>query len=101
MKFVKQVCGNCGGTDVLCDAFAEWDHVTQEWVLQNTFDKGSVCEDCDGECSIEEAPLTGDELNEARAFYLAKNDGWLPSDEDTAIEYCDANDLDYTADVPD
>lgn len=51
-KRVNYVCSHCGGQDVLCDAFAEWDVVEQKWVLQNTFDKGSYCNDCNGEARL-------------------------------------------------
>ena len=42
-------CTECGGNNVLRDAYAEWDIGKQEWILQNVFDH-SVCEsdDCDG-----------------------------------------------------
>jgi hypothetical protein len=49
---VKMVCEICGSDDVLADAYAEWNVETQEWELQNTFDKGSWCNACDGECRI-------------------------------------------------
>lgn len=48
----KPVCGECGGDDILCDAYAEWDTDAQDWSLQNTFEQ-TVCNDCGGECSIE------------------------------------------------
>lgn len=98
-KFVRMVCETCGSSDVLADAYAEWDTVTQEWGLQNTFDKGAHCNTCDGETRLADEPLDGDDLNEARAHYLALEHGWLPGDEDTAIQYCDTEDLDYTADI--
>ena len=41
-QLVRKVCGRCGSADVLCDAYAEWDLRAQQWVLQNTFDKGGV-----------------------------------------------------------
>ncbi len=50
---LKMVCSICKSEDVLCDAFAEWDYDKQEWSLQNTFDKGSYCQNCDGECRID------------------------------------------------
>jgi len=90
---VKMVCRTCGSEKVSSDAYAVWDYVTQEWVLATTFDKGGVCEPCDGETTIDEEPLEGDELTEALAHRTAIDNGWRPGDEDTAIEFCDANGL--------
>jgi hypothetical protein len=53
---VTHKCARCGGTNVLRDAWAEWDDETQTWVLNNVFDQ-AYCEDCDGETSLEEVPL--------------------------------------------
>lgn len=53
---IRKVCGTCGSTDVLLDAFVEWDEVEQTWVIQNTFD-AAYCETCEGEASIEDQPL--------------------------------------------
>ncbi len=47
------VCLACGSQNVKADAYAEWNHKAQAWEISATFDKGSVCEDCDGETSIE------------------------------------------------
>jgi hypothetical protein len=58
---VMMVCAKCGSPDVLCDAYAEWDLQDQKWVLQNTFDKGAFCENCDGECRIIEREITDEE----------------------------------------
>ncbi len=52
------VCHECGSSDVLCDAFAEWDVDEQEWVLNSTYDKGAQCETCQGECRIDFIPLS-------------------------------------------
>lgn len=53
------VCSTCGSTDVLCDAYAEWDFEAQKWVLQNTFDKGAYCQGkCNGECTIDEIDVS-------------------------------------------
>ncbi len=52
MKITK-VCGTCGSEDVRGDAYAAWSVEDQQWELcGDVFDKGSVCEDCEGECSI-------------------------------------------------
>jgi hypothetical protein len=50
------ICSACGSEDVQADAFAQWNRKAQQWELVTTFDKGSVCNDCDGECSIDEVP---------------------------------------------
>lgn len=50
---ITMVCENCGSENVKADAYAEWDRDNQMWTLSgDPFDKGSYCEDCDGECSI-------------------------------------------------
>jgi hypothetical protein len=51
------VCSHCGSENVLCDAYAEWDFDAQQWEIQNTFDKGGYCVDCDGECRIKAKQL--------------------------------------------
>jgi hypothetical protein len=45
----RMVCSRCGSTNVLRDAYAEWDITKQDWVLQNVFDH-AVCdsEKCNG-----------------------------------------------------
>lgn len=45
---IKIVCGRCGSTDVLKDAFAEWDISLQEWVVHSTYDDNR-CNHCDYE----------------------------------------------------
>lgn len=92
-KLIKMVCTHCGSDDVRADAYAEWNSTTQEWELTTTFDSGHVCEKCEGECSVDEVELTGDELKEAKAHFLALDEGWLPQDSDTALEYCESNDI--------
>jgi hypothetical protein len=44
-------CTTCYGNNILLDAWAEYDPVTKDWVLKQTFDS-SYCEDCEGECSM-------------------------------------------------
>ena len=56
-KSVKMVCAACGSEDVHCDAYAVWDIETQQWTLDNTFDKGAFCDACDGECRIVEEEI--------------------------------------------
>lgn len=53
-KRVKMICGHCGGENVQADAYAHWNVETQQWELTNTFDKGAICDDCDGETRIKE-----------------------------------------------
>lgn len=53
---LKMTCRECGSENVLRDAWAEWDYESQEWVLQNVFD-AAFCEDCEGECSIDETEV--------------------------------------------
>lgn len=49
----KPVCTECGSDDIKTDAYAVWDVVKQDWVLDQAFEKPCVCEKCSGECSIE------------------------------------------------
>ena len=55
---LKMKCGHCGSSDVLKDAFVEWDYEAQIWVVHNVFDKGSYCQTCDGECTIEDEEIS-------------------------------------------
>jgi len=55
MPGVRKVCSLCGSEDVLADAYAFWNAETQQWEVSNVFDKGAYCNNCDGECRIEEA----------------------------------------------
>ncbi len=48
---IYPVCSGCGGTDVKFDAWVVWDHNSQQYDLDNTFDD-TFCEDCDGSCSV-------------------------------------------------
>ena len=47
------VCRQCGNEDVLHDAYAIWNREAQRFEVYNTFDKGSYCNTCEGDCSIE------------------------------------------------
>ena len=38
-------CCKCGSTNVVADAFAEWDVENQDWVLRATYDY-HVCDEC-------------------------------------------------------
>lgn len=39
------VCPHCGSSNVLWDAYAEWDTATQDFSLRSSFDY-AVCDDC-------------------------------------------------------
>lgn len=58
---IRKVCQECGSTEVVKDAWAEWDEETQEWVLQNVFDMG-YCQNCEsssnGGLNIEDQEIT-------------------------------------------
>jgi len=47
------VCSYCKSTDVMADAYAYWNVDAQRWEVEQTFDKGGYCTDCDGETSID------------------------------------------------
>ena len=52
MKKKKLICTVCGSTDILVDAYAQWNETTQKFELFETFDKGHFCNNCEGECSV-------------------------------------------------
>ena len=54
---IKKVCSDCKSEDVVADAYAAWNWVTQEWDIVATFDKGSHCNNCGCECRIEDVPI--------------------------------------------
>jgi len=37
----------------MADAYAYWNVDAQRWEVEQTFDKGGYCTDCDGETSID------------------------------------------------
>jgi hypothetical protein len=51
---VKMVCRHCGSENVLADAYVQWNVPHQCWEIQNVFGSGHYCEDCDGECKLDE-----------------------------------------------
>lgn len=57
MGLKNMVCRDCGSTQVLLDAWAEWDIASQQWVLQNTFDNAYCEGKCDGETKVIEVDL--------------------------------------------
>lgn len=60
-KPIQIYCSHCKGTNVMRDAWAEWNVELQQWELGNVFDAG-FCEDCDGEARLEERPARPDEI---------------------------------------
>ena len=48
------VCATCGGENVKSDAWAIWSVHDQKWELEGEPDVFSYCDDCDGECRVEE-----------------------------------------------
>ena len=50
---IEMICKHCKSDDVVMDAWAIWDDLIQEWVLDNVFDD-AFCKNCDGETSLEE-----------------------------------------------
>ena len=59
---ISVYCDDCGGTNVMRDAWAVWSNADQEWELGTVFDQG-FCDDCGGESSLEERPLSDGEPN--------------------------------------
>jgi len=53
----RSVCLACKGTNIVADAFAEWDEDRQEWVLRSTYDY-HVCDDCGEEDNWEMQEIT-------------------------------------------
>ena len=59
MKFFFE-CSKCKSTDILADAWAEWNIETQSWELQNVFEySGGHCNACDGPTRLEERKCDG------------------------------------------
>lgn len=54
---ITKVCKNCGSEDVVKDAWASWDKVSQEWVLNDFFDDNDFCKECEGEAKIIDKPI--------------------------------------------
>ena len=59
-KKIAMYCSTCGSKDVLVDAYASWNEDKQEWEVYSTFDKGSYCNKCEGECRIVEVEIKAD-----------------------------------------
>lgn len=52
-KPVEMFCTRCGSTEVVRDAWAEWNKQRQDWVLKTIFDN-SRCDACGAANCIEE-----------------------------------------------
>lgn len=39
------ICGKCGSTNIVADAWAEWDSEAGDWSLRTVFDH-TQCDDC-------------------------------------------------------
>lgn len=59
------VCRTCGSENVVCDAWARWDRVTQAWKLDQTFDD-TFCHDCDTTQKVEWKTITETETDRTR-----------------------------------
>ena len=66
MNKTQMVCGYCGSTNVMRDAWATWCVEKQEWELGSVFD-AAYCDACEGEGSIDEVAY--DEECEERENY--------------------------------
>jgi hypothetical protein len=64
------ICTACGSADVRCDAYAEWDHDSQQWSLTTTFDN-TDCENCGGECHVEWVALDSEKARNGLAMQEA------------------------------
>lgn len=65
MPLLKMRCKTCGSYDVRNDAWAEWNEVSQKWVLGDMLFDATFCEKCECECKIEELSVpTREELLE-------------------------------------
>ena len=40
-------CSECDGQNVVADAYASWNVDTQQHEVDNVFDKGAYCDDCE------------------------------------------------------
>jgi hypothetical protein len=55
---VRQICSTCKSENVLRDAFAGWDIAEQKWFLQESFNFGGYCQNCENTCSIIEEEVS-------------------------------------------
>ncbi|MNR57174.1 hypothetical protein D3C85_1778990 [compost metagenome] len=55
-KKVNFVCARCGSSNVIKDAWAEWDIDSQRWTLHSTYDS-CYCQDCQEDCRLEKVSV--------------------------------------------
>ncbi len=51
------VCETCGSENVKSDAWAVWSTPDQKWELEGEPYQFSYCDDCEGECRVEQRPI--------------------------------------------
>lgn len=51
-KKVTPICGTCGSDEVRIEAWAEWNDVKQNWVIQDALHDNMVCADCGKDTQI-------------------------------------------------
>ncbi len=56
MKKYRLKCKVCGSTNIIKDAWAEWDEENQKWILSSVYDH-VYCTNCEGETKILENNL--------------------------------------------
>ena len=64
MKRLNYICKHCGSSDVIFDAYAQWNPESQEFVLYSISDDPWCCE-CGGETAVKTIDLA--ESNEGAA----------------------------------
>ena len=72
-KFTKPVCSTCGSDDIVVDAYARWNPVTQQFELDGDTSTTSLCGKCGGETSIRNIPLAGGQRNMKHVLIEIKN----------------------------
>jgi len=65
---IRIVCSHCRSESVTRDANASWNPDTQDWELEGVMD-AAYCNDCGGECSLEEVPYRPPAVS-AQASYV-------------------------------
>jgi len=72
MSKIVYKCKVCNSTDVVKDAWAEWDEKKQRWTLENIFDM-EYCKNCDGETKLIEEEIP-EECPSCGSFHLDQID---------------------------
>lgn len=49
---IQMFCTHCHGSNIKCDAWAEWNVKDQDWYLSDYDTSNAWCEDCEGETSL-------------------------------------------------